>query len=219
VQGSLVEAGALSKNFGKTNVCTILFNLDSTDFTGPLTSFQATKFEKTDFKKLLTTINNTGSDAKLDLTVLNDVFEMWWPKLETEIKEILKNHVALSPNTQRSERDILEEILELTRISTKRFPRQSGVLKHALYRLVETFFEMQYQLGFEDEQNLMLIEDARRALKDLCMEIDAPELYERYMASRFIEKKLMPKTVTFGDTFTDVIDHNGPEIRIRARKK
>lgn len=46
----LFEAGALSKNFGKANVCTILFNLDSADLTGPLTSFQATKFDKSDLK-------------------------------------------------------------------------------------------------------------------------------------------------------------------------
>jgi len=86
----LFEAGALSKNFGKANVCTLLFNLDSSDFSGPLTSFQTTKFEKTDFKKLLITINNTGGELKLESVVLNEVFEMWWPKLELKINDIFK---------------------------------------------------------------------------------------------------------------------------------
>lgn len=58
----LFEAGALSKNFGKSNVCTILFNVDSSQITGPLTSFQATRFDKTDFKKLIKTINETGGE-------------------------------------------------------------------------------------------------------------------------------------------------------------
>lgn len=73
----LFEAGALSKNFGKSNVCTILFNIESSQITGPLTSFQATKFDKADFKKLIKTINDTGNESKLDAKVLDDVFEMW----------------------------------------------------------------------------------------------------------------------------------------------
>ena len=56
----LFEAGALSKNLDKSNVCTILFNVDSSEITGPLTCFQATKFDETDFKKLIKTINNTS---------------------------------------------------------------------------------------------------------------------------------------------------------------
>ncbi len=42
----LFEVGALSKNFNKSNVCTILFNIEPTDLKGPLTSFQGTKFTK-----------------------------------------------------------------------------------------------------------------------------------------------------------------------------
>ena len=47
----LFEAGALSKNFGKSKVCTVLFGIDSSDLTGPLTGFQDTKFKKEDFEK------------------------------------------------------------------------------------------------------------------------------------------------------------------------
>jgi len=46
----LFEAGALSKKINKSNVCTLLFNLEPTDLSGPLASFQSTKFEKADFK-------------------------------------------------------------------------------------------------------------------------------------------------------------------------
>lgn len=178
----LFEAGALSKNFGKVNVCTILFNLDNADLTGPLTSFQATRFDKTDFKKLLTTINNTGSDSKLESAVLNDVFEMWWPKLELKINEILKNHVEESTNNVRSERDILEEVLELTRINSNRMPRRGEVSRGTIHRLIETIQEVQYRMmNFGGKESMMLLEELSRPIKDLCMELDSPELYERFM--------------------------------------
>ena len=187
----LFEAGALSKNFGKANVCTILFNLDNADLTGPLTSFQATKFDKTDFKKLLITINNTGSESKLESAVLNDVFEMWWPKLEQKISEILKNHVESSPNALRSERDILEEVLELARISTKRFPRGRDISRNAVRRLIDNFTEMQYRLikYGGGKESMIFYDEMSMVVKDLCMEMDEPELYERFLMNT--EKGMM----------------------------
>ena len=49
----LFEAGALSKNLEESKVCPILFNFDTTELKGPLSSFQATKFNKDEIKKLL----------------------------------------------------------------------------------------------------------------------------------------------------------------------
>ena len=51
----LFEAGALSKSVDKPRVCTLLFNLESTDLKGPLTSFQCTRFAKDNFRKLVAT--------------------------------------------------------------------------------------------------------------------------------------------------------------------
>ena len=115
----LFEAGALSKSFDKSRVCTILFDLDTTDLTGPLTIFQHTKFEKSDFKKLVKSINNAATDNKLDDAVLDGVFDMWWPKLEENISAILADHNNDPPQADRSERDMLEEILELSRLGTR----------------------------------------------------------------------------------------------------
>lgn len=120
----LFEAGALSKNFGKAKVCTVLFNVDSTNITGPLTCFQATKFDKADFKKLIKTINETGGDSKLDPKVLDDVFEMWWPQLKDKINKTIKDYKEESHEEERSERAILEELLELTRMTARRIPRK-----------------------------------------------------------------------------------------------
>jgi hypothetical protein len=194
----LFEAGALSKNFGKANVCTILFNLDSADLTGPLTSFQATKFDKTDFKKLLNTINNTGSESKLESSVLNDVFDMWWPKLELKINAILKNHVVENEINLRSEREILEEVLDLTRINSKRLPRRNEVSRRTIINLLETIQEMQYRMMKYNGNNesIMFMDKLSRPLKDLCVELESPELYERFIMSNnnsLMQREMMMK--------------------------
>lgn len=115
----LFEAGALSKNLEESKVCPILFNFDTTELKGPLSSFQATKFNKDDFKKLVESINNSCNESKLDQKNLDETFDMWWPKLEKKIKEILIQDKSGSKPTKRGERDILEEILELTRSNAK----------------------------------------------------------------------------------------------------
>jgi hypothetical protein len=208
----LFEAGALSKNFGKANVCTILFNLDSTDFSGPLTSFQATKFDKADFKKLLVTVNNTGGESKLDSTVLNDVFEMWWPKLEQKVKEILKNHVVDNDNAVRSEREILEEVLELTRLNSKRIPRRNDSTRESIMMLLDYMQEMQYRaMKIGGKESMMLMENFRRPLKRLCMELDMPEMYERFMMRN--EKYLM-NNGNFIDDRMNIGKDTGPNYEI-----
>jgi hypothetical protein len=111
----LFEAGALSKDLDKSKVCTILFDIDPADIEGPLTMFQATKFTKEDFKELLTCINNASDDSPLDQSVLDSVFETMWPTLEKDINEILSKHKVPDHKTKRSDRELLEEILELTR--------------------------------------------------------------------------------------------------------
>mgnify|MGYP003293264996 CR=1 FL=1 len=93
----LFEAGALSKNVGYSNVCPILFNFESSELTGPLLSFQATRFEKSDMKKLLKTINEACGESKLGTSVLDNVFEMWWPKLEENIKSIIDGYKDTLP--------------------------------------------------------------------------------------------------------------------------
>ena len=42
----LFESGAISKNFGDSNVCTALFGLEPSEVTAPLSLFQTTKFKK-----------------------------------------------------------------------------------------------------------------------------------------------------------------------------
>lgn len=115
----LFESGALSKNLEESKVCPLLFNFDTIDLKGPLSNFQATKFNKEDIKKLLESINNTCEESKLDSKNLDETFEVWWPKLEDKIKRILSSDKNSPKVKKRTDRDILEEILELSRSNAK----------------------------------------------------------------------------------------------------
>jgi len=115
----LFEAGALSKNFDKAHVCTLLFNVKPTDLEGPLSMFQSTMFIKEDFKKLVKDINSSGSDSKLDDSTFDKVFEMWWPQLEEQVSIVLNEHVSNGENELRDERDMLEELIELARLNSR----------------------------------------------------------------------------------------------------
>ena len=115
-QWILFEAGALSKTLEKTYVCPYLFQVEPTDIKGPLVQFQHTKATKDDTRKLLHTINKALVDEALDDTKLDKSFDIWWPELDKNLKSITD---VQTKREERSEREILEEILELVREQTR----------------------------------------------------------------------------------------------------
>ena len=117
-QWMMFEAGAISKTLDTTKVCPILFGLDNSDFKGPLTQFQTSQFSKIDIKKLIKTINNSLGEQKLEDKVLDDVFEMWWPKLESKVTKILDDN-KVENTSVRSDRELLEEVLGIVRFTAK----------------------------------------------------------------------------------------------------
>lgn len=193
----LFEAGALSKNFGKSKVCTLLFGIDSSDLTGPLTGFQDTKFNKVDFKKMIESINKEGGDSKLDSKVLDQVFDMWWDKLETDINAILEGHHENGDAPTRSDRDILEEVLELARMNASRPLRRGKMSRSVIYEIIDIIEEItRVSMNYGDERSFMLMDRLRRPIKHLCMELDEPDLYEKFMhrMKRYhMERDLFPE--------------------------
>lgn len=182
----LFEAGSLSKNLDNSKVCTLLFEVDSTDLTGPLTTFQTTKFEKNDFKKLVKTINNIGGESKLDDAVLNQVFNMWWHKLETKINDILSSHKTQDETENRSERDILEEILELSRLGVKgKRHMKDEINPDALIDLIRSITELQDVVDMEGSKGMhMALKKIERPIEYLCRHSDFPGICEEYRMRR-----------------------------------
>lgn len=115
------EAGALAKT-PDAFVWTFLLDVELAEVKQPLGSFQHTKFDKDDFWKLLQTINETarteGGKVPNEATLFN-LYETFWPQLEEKLNAV-KNVQQDAQVPQRSDRDILEEILTTIRIQTRR---------------------------------------------------------------------------------------------------
>lgn len=114
----LFEAGALSKTLDNTHVCPLLVGLEPADVKGPLAQFQGTRAVRDDVRKLLATINSALGERALASSHLNEAFDVWWPRLEQKLQSIPAQRDT--PNPQRPEREILEEILELARRDSRR---------------------------------------------------------------------------------------------------
>jgi hypothetical protein len=113
----LFEAGAISKS-QDSYVCTFLIDINPTDLTGPLSIFQATKFNKDDIFKLLTTINQSiqkQGEKGLSIENLKSLFEMFYPKLEKEINTITSLKTKEHEKIIRTDRELLEESVEILR--------------------------------------------------------------------------------------------------------
>lgn len=132
----MFEAGALSKNLGISKVCPVLFGLESTDLRGPLVQFQAARFNNSEIKRLMSMINRElGSDA-LPGDIFDSVFNKWWADLDKSVQVVLEQPDELENKSPRSERDLLEEILELTRGLSGRTQRSGLSYETALRNLV-----------------------------------------------------------------------------------
>lgn len=111
----LFEAGALSNKLDKSKVCPIVFGLNKLDVTGPLARFQATDFNKLEMFDLVKSINNSMEENGINEGLLTTMFETFYPELELKVNEILKTGSAIEVKSQRSDRELLEEVLELVR--------------------------------------------------------------------------------------------------------
>jgi hypothetical protein len=109
----LFEAGALAKALDKTFVCPYLLDVRPTDLKGPLVQFQSTMANEEDTLKLVRTINKALGDQARSTEQLDKAFQKWWPELQRALESVPGPSLPLKP--LRSDRDLLEEVLDLTR--------------------------------------------------------------------------------------------------------
>lgn len=130
----LFEAGALSKMMDKSSVCPFIFDLKRSEVKGPILQFQSTIFEKEDVRKLLSTLNKTCGDAGLKEDLLNKTFDVWWPKLNETLENILGDEDAPIDTDHAQDHSLsmamLEEILELSRTNQKILRSPDVILPH-----------------------------------------------------------------------------------------
>lgn len=111
----MFEAGALSKSVGRSRVVPLLVDLEPGDIRGPLMQFNCARFESSEMKRLLRMLNSELKDSALTDDVLESVFSMWWPTLEAQGSELLRQAARNEPISRRTEKELLEEIVGLAR--------------------------------------------------------------------------------------------------------
>ncbi len=110
------EAGALSKALDSSRVSPFLFNVRKSELTGPLAQFQATSYERDDVRRLMLSVNESYGENALPPQRLNQVFEVWWPRLEERLNSVTAlRKPGKSDEEERGQGEILEEVLELVR--------------------------------------------------------------------------------------------------------
>lgn len=114
------EAGAIAKSLD-SKVTALMVNIKPSDIKGPLSRYQATKFEKDDFFQLIESINK-ALESPLDHKVLGNTFDAMWSSLEREANLVIdkfQKKVDISPKksepAENDENNPLEEILQLLR--------------------------------------------------------------------------------------------------------
>jgi hypothetical protein len=132
----MFEAGALSKTMDKMRLCPILFNLSPSDVERPLSDFNLTTFDKSGIRKILATINRvlieTEATGALDEKTLDVVFEKWWPDLEREVSAELQANAPVEEVKLRSDRDLLEELLQVVRVMSQGIDKREPELNPAM---------------------------------------------------------------------------------------
>jgi hypothetical protein len=126
----MFEAGALSKHIGRGKVAPILFGIDPADIKGPLAQFQAATFQKQEFKRVLRMINSELRDSALTSDRLDAFYELRWPSLADYIEKLLRRTGRQKTTTHRSDRELLEELLALTRSSSQREAERRDTLEY-----------------------------------------------------------------------------------------
>uniref|UniRef100_UPI0040479BC5 toll/interleukin-1 receptor domain-containing protein n=1 Tax=Yoonia sp. TaxID=2212373 RepID=UPI0040479BC5 len=104
----LFEAGALSKSMLDAKVIPLLFGLDLSDLSGPLSQFQAQKVELEGITEVVRSINKVA-DGTIAEGIISQTVPALWPKLQEELEKISDTH--LEEKHMRPQHEILEELV------------------------------------------------------------------------------------------------------------
>lgn len=110
----LFEAGALSK-LESARVAPLLIDLEPSDVSGPLAQMQLTGSSQEEVLKLLKSINAGLGSLALDVGHIERIFKALWDELDQKFTQAKQVKVTNPAQKRRSERDLLEEVLERVR--------------------------------------------------------------------------------------------------------
>ncbi len=108
----LFEAGALSKSMLDAKVIPLLFGLELSDLSGPLSQFQAQKVEETGIMEVVRAINKVA-DGQTNEGIVSRLVPQLWPSLKEELERISSTQPP--EKHMRPQHEILEELVTSVR--------------------------------------------------------------------------------------------------------
>lgn len=108
----LFEAGALSKSMLDAKVIPLLFGLELSDLSGPLSQFQALKIDQQGVMDVIKAIN-VVSEIKASDTTIDQLVPALWPQLQQKVDNIPGK--APAGKNMRPHGEILEELVSQVR--------------------------------------------------------------------------------------------------------
>ncbi len=188
----LFEAGALAKGLSSNRVCTFLVDLEPADIEDPLAQFNHTLPDQDGLYQLILTLNSCLGVGGLDERILKQVFDTYWLQFDTSFKEALKLNPPSEKPEPRSEKNLLGDILENTRLLNQRIRsletqiydgrrRDVDVLDDKRMLYARQVIEKWVKVGMPDD---LVMQEAKT--------FEIPEkvaIYELMRAKRFLEKE------------------------------
>lgn len=136
------EAGALSKQVEGALVVPLLLDMKPADLTGPMTQFQATDSStKSDVSKLMQDVNSALKDSAITQERLSRTFDRLWPELESQLKGIRESSTGSRSNPNRSNSDMLSEMLLLMRQQERRLVQLEDALRFSTHQLAQAMVD------------------------------------------------------------------------------
>jgi DNA-binding XRE family transcriptional regulator len=111
----LFEAGALSKSVSESRLVPYLVGFEARELEGPLAQFQNVQADRLGTYQLITAINAAAAERGVSGDVVRESFDVWWPRLEPQLRDITASSAAETPAPTRSTDDMLGEVLSLLR--------------------------------------------------------------------------------------------------------
>jgi len=179
------EAGALSKMISSSRVVPYRFELEAQDVKPPLSQFQGVNANKEGTYKLLESINLSLGNPLKTKEQLKNTFEAWWGQFE----KILNNIPNSEIDTQRTDRDVLDEVLD--------------TIRHRNFRDLQERFEK--ILSLENVQNIQ-ISTKQIAQKDTGILSFQIIVKEKLPLKNIPKNELIPRDI-YGMP-TDIIEYN-----------
>jgi hypothetical protein len=161
----LFEAGAISHALGRNAVIPYLLDLSPPDLSGPLAQFQALQATEDGTRLLFQSINKVPGGARLDDVEILKAFLVWWPEISRALEVVMDTPKRGAP--KRSERDLLEELVDLVRqLSRREAPETASAMAHDLPWVPADFKERALTEIFRFFEQGLLPESHSRAAKE-----------------------------------------------------